>query len=97
MVLTRNSVRRLQTAAFHVIDSCLDEQPLLPTDLSDFAVCLASGALTEGDAPRGIIAVDATRAYHFAPEGHLFWFHERFPDSELGILVFWLPGRINVQ
>ena len=37
-VLTRNSVRRLQTAAFHVIDSCLDEQPLLPTDLSDFAV-----------------------------------------------------------
>ena len=90
-------VNSLQTAAFTVIRACEVEQPPLPLNLSVFAVCLRSGAIAQGDAPRGIVAVDAEVSWVSDPSGHMFRFHFPFLGSEEAIDVYWLPGHINVQ
>ena len=95
--LTQNTVNRLQTAAFTVLDSCEAAQPLLPVDLSAFAICLRRGAIAQGDAPRGFVAVDVEVAWPSDPVGHMFRFRRPLPGSGEGLAVYWLPGRIDGQ
>ena len=97
-LLTVDSVNSLQTATNTTFRACEAEQPQLPVDLSAFAACfLRSGAIAQGNAPRGVFAVDAGVAWSADPSGHMFRIRIMFPGSEEEIAVNWLPGRIDVQ
>ena len=99
-LLTADTVNSLQRSAFTILRFCEAQQPQLPVDLSVFAACLHSGAITLGNAPRGIVAVDPSLAWSYDPAGHMFQFtRPPISGSLLSIVVFWLPapGRIDVQ